>query len=94
MSRLSHRFGWTTESDAVKIEHAVGALIEKKNWTGLSNRIAWHGRRICFAKKAACGVCPLTKVCPSYGAGPTDRETAEMLVLRAAELGGWDAPLP
>jgi endonuclease-3 len=92
MARLARWFGWTTETDAVKIEHAVGALIERKALTGVSNRIAWHGRRICQAKRPACGVCPLARLCPAYGAGPTDRPTAEKIVLRAAELGGWQPP--
>jgi endonuclease III len=83
VNRLSHRFGWTIESDAVKIERDLSALIEKKLWTGMSNRVTWHGRRICHAKKPACGACPVAKLCPSYGLGPTDPELAERLVVRA-----------
>jgi endonuclease-3 len=78
--RLSRRFGWTTEEDPVKVEHAVGALIPKKEWTDLSQRMIWHGRRICHAKKPACGACPLASLCPAYGEGVTDPEKAAALV--------------
>jgi endonuclease-3 len=79
-SRLSKRFGWTTETDPVKIEYEVGELIPRKDWTILSHRLIWHGRRICHSRRPACGVCPLARLCPSYGEGPTDEETARKLV--------------
>jgi len=79
-ARLARRFGWTEETDAVKIEHAVGALFPRKDWTDLSQRLIWHGRRRCHARTPACGACPLARLCPSYGAGPTDPEAAEKLV--------------
>jgi endonuclease-3 len=78
--RLSRRFGWTTETDPVKAEHAVGALFPKKDWVMLSHHLIWHGRRCCHAQKPACGACPVARWCPSYGAGPTDPETAAKLL--------------
>jgi endonuclease-3 len=79
--RLSHRWGWTASDDPVKIEHEVGDLFPKKDWTDLSQRIIWHGRRVCFARKPACGACPLgPALCPAYGEGPTDEATARKLV--------------
>lgn len=78
--RLVRRFGWTTETDPVKVEHAVGALFPKREWTMLSHHVIWHGRRRCHAKLPACGACPLARSCPSYGTGPTDPIEAEKLV--------------
>ena len=78
--RLVRRFGWTEETDPVKVEHAVGALFPKRDWTMLSHHVIWHGRRRCHAKKPACGACPLARLCPSYGIGPTDPIEAEKLV--------------
>ena len=78
--RLARRFGWTEETDAVKAEHAVGALFPKRDWTMLSHHLIWHGRRRCHAQKPACGACPVARWCPSYGAGPTDPEVAAALV--------------
>jgi endonuclease-3 len=74
--RLVRRWQWTDEEDPVKVEHAVGALIERKEWTLLSHRVIFHGRRVCHARKPACGVCILAKDCPSYGLGPTDKAAA------------------
>ncbi|MBB4913086.1 endonuclease III [Streptosporangium saharense] len=78
--RLVHRFGWTEETDPVKIEHVVGTLIPKRDWTMASHRLIWHGRRICHARKPACGACPLATLCPSYGTGPIDPVQAAKLV--------------
>ncbi|WP_327011469.1 endonuclease III [Dactylosporangium sp. NBC_01737] len=86
--RLTQRWHWTTETDPVKIEFAVGALIERRDWTMLSHRVIFHGRRVCHARKPACGACTLRRDCPSYGIGPTDLETAIGLLKgpRVAEL--------
>ncbi len=78
--RLSRRFGWTTENDPVKVEHIVGELIPQPEWTNLSQRIIWHGRRICHSRKPACGACPVAKICPSVGIGEMDKEKAKLLV--------------
>ncbi|GII63080.1 endonuclease III [Sphaerisporangium krabiense] len=78
--RLTRRFGWTTETDPVKIEHVVGELIPKNQWTDMSHYLIWHGRRICHARKPACGVCPLATLCPSFGEGPTEPDKAAKLV--------------
>ena len=78
--RLVRRWGWTAEDDPVKIEHAVGALVPKRDWTMLSHRVIFHGRRVCHARKPACGACTLAADCPSYGTGPTDPAQAAALV--------------
>jgi endonuclease III len=79
-ARLAGRFGWTTETDPVKIEQEVGSLFPRKYWTYLSHLLIWHGRRVCHARKPACGACEVAKLCPSYGLGPTDPEVARKLV--------------
>jgi endonuclease-3 len=78
--RLARRFAWTEETDPVKVEHAVGALFPRRDWTMLSHHLIWHGRRICHAQKPACGACPVARWCPAYGEGPTDPEVAAKLV--------------
>ncbi|WP_051204082.1 endonuclease III [Nocardioides sp. CF8] len=78
--RLVRRFGWTEETEPVKVEHAIAALFPKRDWTMLSHHVIWHGRRRCHAKKPACGACPLARLCPSFGVGPTDPIEAEKLV--------------
>ncbi|WP_280826164.1 endonuclease III [Mycobacterium sp. OTB74] len=78
--RLVRRWRWTEEEDPVKVEFAVGELIPRKEWTVLSHRVIFHGRRVCHARKPACGVCVLAADCPSFGTGPTDLATAAALV--------------
>jgi endonuclease III len=78
--RLVRRWHWTAEEDPVKVEHAVGELIERSEWTVLSHRVIFHGRRVCHARKPACGVCVLAKDCPSFGIGPTEPPIAAALV--------------
>jgi len=78
--RMVRRLGWTEETDPVKVEHEIGALFPKRDWTMLSHHLIWHGRRRCHAKKPACGACPVARWCPSYGEGPTDPEVAAALV--------------
>ena len=78
--RLVRRMGWTDETDPVKIEVIVGELIPRKEWTMLSHVLIFHGRRICHAKKPACGVCPMAQWCPSYGEGELDPNKARKLL--------------
>jgi endonuclease-3 len=78
--RLARRFGWTTETDPEKVEVEVGALFPRSEWTMLSHRLIWHGRRVCHARRPACGACPVAALCPSYGEGEIDEAKAAKLV--------------
>lgn len=78
--RLVRRWRWTAETDPGKVEHAVGALIERSQWTLLSHRVIFHGRRVCHARRPACGACVLARDCPSFGTGPSDPLLAAPLV--------------
>jgi len=80
VGRLARRFGWTEETDPVKVEHEIGALFPKRDWTMLSHHLIWHGRRVCHARNPACGACPVARWCPAYGEGPTDPDKAAKLV--------------
>ncbi|WP_455431290.1 endonuclease III [Streptomyces acidicola] len=85
--RLVRRWKWTEETDPDKIEAAVGALFPKSEWTMLSHHVIFHGRRICHARKPACGACPIAPLCPAYGEGETDPEKAKKLL--KYEKGGF-----
>ena len=78
--RLARRFGWTTQTDPVKVERDLMELFPKKDWTPMSQLVIWHGRRRCHARKPACGACTLARWCPAFGEGPTDPEAAARLV--------------
>jgi len=85
--RLVRRWQWTDQTDPDKIEAAVGALFPKSDWTMLSHHVIFHGRRICHARKPACGACPIAPLCPAYGEGETDPDKARKLL--KYEKGGF-----
>lgn len=79
--RLVRRLGLTEETDPVAVEKQLMELIERKEWTMVSHRLIFHGRRVCHSRRAACGACFVAKLCPSFGvAGPADFVEAEKLV--------------
>lgn len=80
LGRLARRFGWTVETDPVKVEMELMSLFPRRDWTMLSHRVIFHGRRRCHARKPACGACPVARWCPAYGEGPTDPVEAARLV--------------
>ncbi|WP_372499455.1 endonuclease III [Streptomyces lichenis] len=85
--RLVRRWKWTEQDDPEKVEADVAAIFPKSEWTDLSHRVIFHGRRICHARKPACGCCPIAPLCPSYGEGETDPEKAAKLL--KYEKGGF-----
>ena len=84
--RLVRRFGWTLLEDPVTVEAAVAELLPKADWTPFSHRVIFHGRRVCHARKPACGACGIAALCPSYGLGPTDPVVAQALVKTPAQV--------
>ena len=80
LGRLARRFGWTTQTDPVKVESELMVIIPQKDWSTMSQLVIWHGRRRCHARKPACGACTLAALCPAYGEGPTDPAAALALV--------------
>ncbi|WP_091037993.1 endonuclease III [Glycomyces harbinensis] len=103
MIRITTRLGLVggkaaLNKDAVKLEFQLQKLIEPREWTMFSHRIIFHGRRVCIARKPACGACTLAALCPSFGEGPTDpAEAAKLLkgdnvadLIRLAGAAGGD----
>jgi len=93
-ARLARRFLWSESDTAERIEKDVAALFPRKDWTMLSHRVIWHGRRICHARTPACGACPISALCPSFGEGEIDAERARKLLrfeLAQGRPGGGEA---
>jgi len=67
VKRLAYRMGLTDEQDPVKVERDLMALIPKREWIWFGHAMIWHGRRVCTARKPACGACPLLDICPRRG---------------------------
>lgn len=80
VGRLARRFGWTSDHDPEKVEAELCALFEPRDWTMLSHRMIFHGRRVCHSRRPACGACAVAELCPSYGEGEVDADKATRLL--------------
>lgn len=102
VGRLARRLGWTRHEDPVEVEADLAALFPPAEWTMLSHRLIFHGRRTCFARNPACGRCPVADLCPSAGTGvppgrrttATTRAKAPRAPSSAAEPGADAPPAP
>lgn len=65
--RLSHRLGLSKGKNAEQVEKDLMALVPRKEWIGLGNRLILHGRTTCLARKPACDACTLEPDCPRIG---------------------------
>ena len=63
--RLSARLKLTTETDPVKIETALCAMMRADQWTNFSLRLILHGRAVCVARTPRCSGCVMSDFCPS-----------------------------
>ena len=86
LGRLAQRWQWTANTDPVKIEAEIAVLIPRQDWTIMSHRVIWHGRRMCHARRPACGVCPIARLCPSSGIGEQDPVAAAKLVKSPSQV--------
>ena len=70
VGRLARRLGFTRNTDPVKVEFELMALIPPPLWTIASHELILHGRQICEARKPRCEECPLNSLCPQVGVVP------------------------
>ncbi|WVT82439.1 endonuclease III [Pengzhenrongella phosphoraccumulans] len=80
VGRLARRLELTADDDPIKVERDLADLIERREWTLLSHRLIFHGRRTCFARNPACGACPIARDCPSAGIGESDPVRAAAMI--------------
>lgn len=80
LGRLARRWGLSTETDPVKVELQLNDMLPPADWTMFSHQAIYHGRRVCHAKKPACGACFLADLCPAFGAGPVEPAVAAELI--------------
>ena len=71
VQRLSRRLGLTAETDPVKVEHELGAMVPAALRGVFSLRLILHGRATCKARSPRCTACLLADICPSAGLGAT-----------------------
>jgi endonuclease-3 len=67
VGRLSRRLGLTTQTDAVKVETDLMAILPQREWIDFSHRMIWHGRKVCNARKPLCQECSMRRFCPQVG---------------------------
>jgi endonuclease-3 len=84
VTRLAQRLKLTNESDPVKIESDLNAIVAPEETGKLSLRLIEHGRRICDARRPRCDACVLVDVCPSaFKVGTTAAKRARTAARRA-----------
>lgn len=62
--RVTGRLGLTGGGDPLRVEQQLMALIPRERWTRTTDLFIFHGRKICDARRPACGACPLFALCP------------------------------
>ena len=67
VGRLSRRLGLTVETDPVKVEADLDAIVPARDRGAFSLRLILHGRRVCMARKPRCDSCGLAAFCPKVG---------------------------
>lgn len=73
VTRLSRRLGLTEQTDPVKIEHELNAMIPPDERGVFSLRLILHGRRVCDARRPNCPACVLNDFCPSSLLRPANK---------------------
>jgi endonuclease-3 len=67
MTRVNQRLRLSGETDPVKIERDLMALVPEREWTLYSHRVIAHGREVCDARRPLCEACALRELCPFPG---------------------------
>jgi endonuclease-3 len=62
--RVSNRLGLSRSQDPLVIEQELMALVPRERWTETTDLLIFHGRRVCHARRPACGECALFPRCP------------------------------
>jgi endonuclease-3 len=74
VQRIARRLALTKETDPVKIERDLMAVIPQDRWIDFSHQLILHGRARCYARKPNCAACPLDPLC--FAADKTSPEVA------------------
>lgn len=78
--RVTNRLGWVASKKPENVERTLMEIFPPPTWTKLSHELIWHGRRVCHARRPACGACVVRQWCPSNETGEQDPEQAALLV--------------
>ena len=67
--RVSNRLGLAKAGDVLETEKQLMRAIPKEQWSRAHHWLIFHGRRVCHARKPACGACALSPWCRAHSAG-------------------------
>lgn len=70
VARVSYRLGLTREKLPERIEADLKERVPRKEWIAFANRLIFHGRARCRARKPDCLHCELLSLCPRQGLPP------------------------
>lgn len=62
--RVSQRLGLARAEDADELHDQLVKVLPAERLTQASHLLIFHGRRVCAARKPACPVCPVRRLCP------------------------------
>ena len=69
--RVARRMGLAGGTTPREVEGQLCALVPESDWSQAHHWLIWHGRRVCAARKPACGACPVGDICPRVGLDDT-----------------------
>ncbi len=61
--RVAARLGLTAGEDPLAVEARLMLLVPQARWTRTTDLVIFHGRRVCDARRPACGACPAFDLC-------------------------------
>jgi endonuclease-3 len=61
--RVANRLGIARAKDPSEVERQLMTLIPKERWIRTTDLLIFHGRKICDARRPACGRCPVFSLC-------------------------------
>ena len=85
--RVTNRLGLASGDDPLEVERQLMALVPRERWTRTTDLLIFHGRKVCDARRPACGVCPLFAECawPSRQAWASDEPPRDRRAGRATK---------
>ena len=85
--RVARRLGLSEGNSPAKVEADLCRLFAAETWIDLHHQLIFHGRRICSARKPACGQCSLRHLCPTGLGQVPDPHSGQRLPAPATVVG-------
>ncbi|MBI3932246.1 MAG: endonuclease III [Acidobacteria bacterium] len=61
--RVANRLGLVGSDDPAEVETRLMSLIPRDRWIRTTDLLIFHGRKVCDARRPACGECPVFHLC-------------------------------